>query len=276
MKFQNGTAAERCEAKADECDAWKLNSAAKCIKALRAFTVEKPEWQLTQLSRELNIPKSTLLSILRTLQSFGYVRKQPNQCYRLGVDVLELAYNARGAIPILQYAVPLMEDIQQATGKIVYFTIPKNGKVLYLEGIYPGKRNVTYSVTGKTLLLHCTGCGKAILSEMSEEQVRRIVEVYGLPRFTSTTITDYAELQRELQETRERGYAIDNGEEGPGVRCVATAIKSVNGPLGALSISGSVINMPDNILESYAELLTHASMLLASHPEAFPQCDPMP
>lgn len=255
---------------------WKVNSVAKCIQILQKFTVEKPEWQLTQLSKELSIPKSTLLNMLKTLQMYGYITRLNNQNYSLGIELLALSYNVYGSLPIIQSATPLMEDIQEKTGKIVYFTIPLKGKCFYLEGVYPGKRNITYSVTGRKLLMHCTGCGKAMLSGMKDEDIDKIISAYGLPKYTSTTITEPNNLKKEIQKIRERGYAIDLGEETPGVKCVAVPIKNRDRLLGAFSISGSTMTMHDDILPGYAEMLTEASYLLSTKGDLFPPCQPLP
>lgn len=95
---------------------------------------------------------------------------------------------------------------------------------MYLENIFTSRLNIHYSVFGKTLPMHCTGCGKAILSHLSQPEIDRIIEVIGLERFTPATITDYDQLMEELRVTRERGYAIDLSEESHGVKCVAAPL----------------------------------------------------
>lgn len=79
---------------------------------------------------------------------------------------MELSYCAHAAMPVIQYAVPVMEDLQVSTGEIIYLTSHIGGQVFYLECVYPSRRSVSYSVSGKTLPMHCTGCGKAMLSQM--------------------------------------------------------------------------------------------------------------
>ncbi len=257
--------------------AWKINSVAKCIRVLKCFTDVSPEWSLTQLAQKLSMPKSTLLNMLKTLEMFELIVRSPvNNTYHLGIELLEMGYSVRSSLPILQYAIPLLEELQEKTGKIIYFTIPKNGKILYLESIYPGKRNIHYSVTGKTLPMHCTGCGKAIMSHLRQEEIDTIINHYGLSRFTPTTITDYHQLMEELRITRERGYAIDLSEESFGVKCVAVPILASNRVLGSISVSGSKMNMPDEILPKYAELLSVVAILMSAKADLFPECSLLP
>lgn len=256
---------------------WVVNSVVNSLRVLKCFTDSSPEWTLSQLAQALKMPKSTLLNMLRTLEIFGIITKnETNQSYRLGLELLEMGYSVRKSIPIIQYAIPLMEELQEKTNKIIYFTIPKKGKALYLEGIYPTKRTISYSVTGKTLPMHCTGCGKAMLSQMPEEDVKKIIDCYGLQRFTPATITDYGALMKTLYQDRERGYSIDRGEETPGVKCVAVAIKGREQVLGALSISGSTMSMQDEDLPLYAEMLANATHMLSMKADAFPACPLLP
>lgn len=259
-----------------EHEHWYLNSVAKTIRTLQAFTVSKPEWTLTQLSRELNISKSTMLNILKTLQCFGYITKSENNCYRLGVELLELSYHLRASLPIIHYAIPIMEDIQHRTGQIIYLTIPKQGKVFYLQSVNPGNRNISYSITGKCSDMHSSSCGKAMLSTLREDEVDRILQAHGMPRCTATTIVDPVLLKKDLEEIRKRGYAVDNCEDAPHVVSLAVPIVGRDRLLGALSISGSVIAMNEELFPTWAELLSSAAALFASYEDLFPRCEILP
>ncbi len=260
----------------EEPPAWFLGSVAKCIRTLQTFTVSQPEWSLTQLSRELSISKSTMVNILKTLETFGYIQKLPNSHYRLGIELLEMSYHIRASLPILHYAIPIMEEIQRQSGQIVYLTIPKKGRAFYLQSVNPGNRNISYSITGRCTPMHCSSCGKVMLSEMPENMVDLIINTWGLPRFTTTTVTDRDALKAELQIIRERGYALENCEEFPNVKGVAVPICSSNRLLGALSLTGSVLGMPDENMVQFATLLSNGANLLASNAELFPTCDPYP
>ena len=184
---------------------------------------------------------------------------------------MTLSYYAHKATSIVQHAVPVMEDLEVATGENVYLTTHIGGEVFYLECVYPSRRLVSYSVSGKLLPMHCTGCGKAMLSFMKREKVEEIIKEHGLPKYTNNTITDKYELLKKLEEYRRKGYAVDNGEETVGVKCVATAIRTGQGEVArALSISDSVLSMPDDVLEKYAVLLSLACNTLAPYVNLFP------
>ena len=79
-----------------ETDSSRVNSVKKALRVLECFTTSTPEMTLTQLSRELDMPKSTLLNLLRTLEESGYVYKtRQSQSYRLGYKIMELSYCMR-------------------------------------------------------------------------------------------------------------------------------------------------------------------------------------
>ena len=94
----------------------RVTATAKALRVLDCFTPTQTELSLAQISRILNMPKSTLLNQLRTLEEAGFLCKsQEGQTYRLGYKIMELSYCAHAAMPIIQYAVPVMEDLQVST-----------------------------------------------------------------------------------------------------------------------------------------------------------------
>lgn len=257
---------------ADALAGSRVTATAKALKVLDCFTPTRTELTLAQISRLLNMPKSTLLNQIRTLEEAGFLMKiRDGQAYRLGYKIMELSYCAHAATPVVQYAIPVMEDLQVTTGEIIYLTSHIGGKVFYLECVYPSRRSISYSVSGKTLPMHCTGCGKAMLSQMPTDQVEAIIRKHGLAPITQNTITDHDQLMEALATCRRKGYALDNEEETMGVKCVAMAIRTGRGDVaGALSISGSTLSIrPDNIGQ-YAELLSRACNTLSQHAHLFP------
>lgn len=250
----------------------RVSSTAKALRVLDCFSPTQPELSLAQISRMLEMPKSTLLNQLRTLEDAGFLfRSRDSQAYRLGYKIMELSYCARASIPVVQYAIPVMEDLQVATGEIIYLTSHINGLVFYLECVFPSRRSISYSISGKMLPMHCTGCGKAMLSQMPTEQVEAIIARHGLPAITQNTITDHDEMMETLAASRRQGYALDNEEETVGVRCVAMAIRTGRGDVaGALSISGSTVSIGPEHVERYAALLGRACNALSPYAHLFP------
>lgn len=249
-----------------------VSSVSKAIRILDCFSPKQPELSLARLSSMLKMPKSTLLNQLRTLEEAALlVKSADGQCYSLGYKLMEIGYKTYCSIPVISSAIPVMEDLMLKTGKFVYLTSHLNGKVFYMDYVCPTHRNISYSVSGKTIPMHCTSCGKAMLSHMPKETVNKIISKHGLEKITKNTITDYDQLMHELEITRERGYAIDNEEESLGVKCFAMPILSDSGAVaGALSVSGAAISMKNDPDEEQLNALATACNSLSPQAELFP------
>ena len=256
----------------DQNPSWQVKSVAKAFHILSCFTPAQPELSLVEISQKLKLPKSTTLNLLRTMESFGYViRTFPSMNYRLGYSTMQLSYCTQMSMPIVRFSLPFLEDLQLKTGKTIYLTTHINGKVLYIEVAHQNRRMFSYSIAGKTLHMHCTGCGKAMLAFLPEKQIQNVVATYGLPAFTPNTITDEKTLYRELEEIRRRGYALDREEETLGVRCIAAPIRNAQGyPTAALSISGAVLPMQEDMVFQYADALLSTCHALSNNANEFP------
>lgn len=256
----------------DTVPSWQVKSVAKAIHILSCFTPSEPELGLVDISRKLNIPKSTALNLLRTLEEYGYlIKTYPSMNYRLGYSIMQLNYCTQMSMPVVRFSLPFLEDLQIKTGKTIYLTTHINGKVLYLEVAHQNRRMFSYSISGKTLHMHCTGCGKAMLAFLPEEEIRSIIKLHGIPAFTPNTITNEEALYRELAEIRKRGYSTDHEEETLGVRCIAAPILNAQGyPTAALSISGTALSMEEMHVIEYADTLLSTCRALANNANEFP------
>ena len=175
----------------------KVSSVGKALSILDCFSISRPELSLAQISTELGIPKSTALNQIRTLEDRGFLYRVANTAnYRLGYKIMQLNYCVHSSLPIVQYAMPIMEELKNRTHCNVYLTSHIDGRVFYLEGMYYNKRTIAYSDSGKTLPMHCTGSGKAMLSYMPDAQVQAVIDRWGLPEVCcpdrKDTVTDRA------------------------------------------------------------------------------------
>lgn len=249
----------------------QVSSTAKVLNVLDCFTPTQPELSLAQLGKMMGVPKSTLLNRIRTLENCGFlVKNKELGTYRLGYKILEYAYCVRASYPLSPVAVPIMEEVVDLTGETVYLTTHIKGRLFYMECVYPSHRPTSYSIEGRTLPLHCTASGKAMMSYMEPDRIQRIVDENGLIALTPNSITTIEQLYEELELCKSRGYAIDNEEQAIGVRCVAVAIRNQMGkPVGALSISGSTITISDDKIPQYVDYLARACNNLSSSSNLF-------
>lgn len=238
-----------------------VNTVLKSVKILETIGKGKP-LGISEISRELDIPKSSAHSILQTLESEGFVEKnRDTNKYNLGTSLIELGYRAQNDLAICRIARPYLNGINRETDETVHLTLLDNDEVLYVDCVESKRRLRTYSVIGIRAPLYCTAVGKAIMAELSDYHVKQIIGSKGLPRLTDMTITNENALFQNLTETRSRGYSIDNMEHEDHLICVGAPIKNAAGEIFAsLSVSGPSNRMLEERIAQIGNLVKNATM----------------
>jgi IclR family acetate operon transcriptional repressor len=119
---------------------------------------------------------------------------------------------------------PLLEGLRDRFGETINLGVLDGRRVAYLEIVESPKAMRFAARRGDRDPIHSTALGKAIASRLSDGEVRQIIASEGMPQLTSRTITDLGEFLSELDLIRERGYALDNGENEEDGRCVALSL----------------------------------------------------
>ncbi len=203
----------------------QVGAVRKALEILCQFDERNAALAVTEVSRRLDIPKSTAHNLLRTLAAYDFLHQDPHdRRYRLGPRVFELSSLFTHHTPLLAAARPHVKRLAERTHETVKLGLLSEDEVLILAAIESPYQLHTRGDEGKRAPLHCTGLGKAILAALSDAEVRRIVARTGLPKFTSRTITRIENLEQELREIRARGYATDLEENEAGVVCVAAPV----------------------------------------------------
>ena len=211
---------------------------------------------VSDISRDLGFAKSTVHDIISTLESQGIVVKDPELLtYGLGWRLFELGRMAQENMELRKIARGPLERLHRILDETVHLTVLDNGEVLYVDVFESSKRLRTYSVIGVRAPMHCTSVGKAMMAYMDDAQIDRVIDQYGMARFTDRTITDRALLGEELRRVRSQGYAVDDIEHEPGVRCVGAAIHDHAGAVFAsISISGPTARITSNRVTELGKL----------------------
>jgi DNA-binding IclR family transcriptional regulator len=147
-------------------------------------------------------------------------------------------------------ALPYLRELTQNVGRVCHMGILSQGEVVYIEKIEPMTSIRMFSGIGKRVPVHSTSLGKALLMDKSEGEILDILKEKGMPKFTDNTITRDQEFLKEMKKTKARGYAIDNGENEPGIYCVAAPIRDYrNKVVAAISTTGrdgSFVHEPES------------------------------
>jgi IclR family transcriptional regulator, acetate operon repressor len=216
-----------------------IQSLQRALTVMESFSPAEPRLSLSELSRRLALPRSTVHNILKTLTAHGYVERVDGDRYALGPSTIVLAQSARVNAELRDRAAPLLRELADAAHETVYLTSFEGDHVLYVYAIETRSRLLARSAVGDRALLHCTGVGKAVLAQLRDVVVEEIVQRRGLPAFTPHTYTDRAALAADLARTRQRGYSVDDQEHELGTYCLGAAILGTQGMVvGACSVSG--------------------------------------
>jgi IclR family acetate operon transcriptional repressor len=217
---------------------------------------------ISQLSARSGLPVPTIHRLLHTLIGAGYVRQDSSRRYALGPRLIrlgDLADRSLGA-----WAVPLLARLVEATGETANLAVLEGNEVVYLAQAPSPHSLRMFTEPGHRVLAHCTAVGKALLAGLPAGEVLALVERTGMPALTPHTITDPDTLLAALAGCRSQGYAIDDGEQELGVRCVAVAVPHP-GTRTAISISGPPARLDDAAIAAAVPVLRGVAAELARY-----------
>ena len=243
----------------------RVTSVVRALEVIREIgRSESGTLSLGELGRRLEIPKSTLHNICRTLSEFDVVRQEPGGTYTLGVGVLELGRGYRQRHAMLDDFFRVVPTLPAISPHTTVLAVLDGAEVVYVacrKGSSP--IGVDYDV-GLRLSASCTATGKALLASMTDDAVRSIYDGRPLPVYTPQSLQSVEALLEDLREIRERGYSVDDEETSPGMRCIGAAVEpsepSTPSAAVAVSLVKSSVEMP---LDEYAESVRELSRRLS-------------
>lgn len=209
--------------------------------------------RFTDIVDAAGLPKSTVHRILSTLVDEGFVAGDADNGYRAGGRFMTLAGRALSGLDISQLAQPVVDRLVASVNCTVHVGALSGDEMVYIIRTDSTKPYRMRSRVGLAIPMHSTGMGKAALSYWPDDRVGAYVARTGLPARTAATITDPALLQEELARIRERGYALDLGENEVGTVCVSAPIFDHTGNVThGLSVSSIALDHPGRSIETLA------------------------
>jgi IclR family transcriptional regulator, KDG regulon repressor len=233
---------------------YQVRAVLRAMDLLDCFTPAEPEFNLAQLAERAHLCTSTTFRLLQTLEARRYVEQAPQTGrYRLGVACLRLGETAIVQLDLRDRLRALLLDLRNEYRETVHLAILDYHRmeVIYvdkLDGLLP--IGMMSSRVGARAPAHCTGIGKALLAFAEPDVVVAHYRDYPLRAYTPRTITDLNGLLEHLAEIRRQGYALDNVEHEPDVKCVAVPVYDHTRVVAcAVSISGPEARMDKHIAE---------------------------
>lgn len=239
------------------------NAAVRTIDIITFLAKTKKSATLTQIAQGCGIPKSSALDIVYTLIEKGIVQLDNEQfkTYKLTVRLFELGTAVVSGNDLQSASHRVLKLLSEKTNTTVLLAVPQKDQVVYINK-YEGMTNVKSACSvGDANPMTLTGIGKAMLAAYSNEQIHELLGDGPYTKRTSRSITNYEELIREMEQTRQRGYAVDDREGVDILHCYAAPVyDDTNHMIAAISIVSLYHNMDDTMRGTYPQLVMDAAM----------------
>ena len=233
---------------AAEPEAGGLDSVSLVSRILDELAMAPASMGVTELARALGESKARIHRNLASLRLHGFVdQEQDTERYRLGWKLFQLGERAALQFDLRKLADPLLKRLRDETGQSALASVPLNGEPLVIASA-DNDRGVCITVKpGNRPASHCSSQGRIVLAWSTELQQQRVL-ARKLPALTDASMTDPAQIRKQLQRIRERLYEESPGETLPGVNVLAAPIFRGKGDLisvvGVIGIIGSVQDIP--------------------------------
>jgi DNA-binding IclR family transcriptional regulator len=240
----------------------------RALAMLEAVAQEPEGLSNAEISRKLQIPKSSASYILRTLETQGYLnRNEESGKYRVGLKILSLSRGALSGIDVREVALPIMQHLMEKTGLTCHLAILDGPDAVYIEKVEPQGFIRMDTWVGRRMRVHATSVGKGLVAHIPQERLEKILHERGMEKRTPKTITTVPRLMKELEKVRAQGYAVDDEENNLGARCLGAPVFNQQGGIEAsVGLSGTINQVNEQtmprIVEALKDAARHISMQL--------------
>lgn len=220
----------------------------------------------SEMATRLHCSKTSIFRITATLLEWGYLeRKEDPRSLALSRKLLAMGTKALHEKDLVGTAIDIMRDLRDRIRETVLIGTLAGGEFVVLEqvlGTHPFKFSVD---AGARLPLHTAAPAKALIAYLPEPARESLLSQIEYVRYNSATIANAAQLRKELSEVRERGYAIDRGEQLSGIHCVAVPVFARHGyPIAAIWTTGPADRIREMDLDSIGQLFKSQVRLVSA------------
>jgi DNA-binding IclR family transcriptional regulator len=237
----------------------------RLLALLEVIAARSEVFSLQTLVEETGVPKPTLHRMLQQLESAGMLQREGDgRHYSTGVRLRRLAeqlllndtrHGARHAV---------LRQLVAEVGESCNITALSGSEVLYLDRVETPAPLRFYLHPGSRVPVHCSASGKLFLAQMSSAQRRRLLANVPLEAYTPHTLTDFEKLEAELERVKAQGYALDEEEFLPGLRCIAVLVGQSGRSNMGVAIQAPSMRMDNAKAMQYLPALQRAAAALAA------------
>lgn len=195
---------------------------------------------ISEISRKLELPKSTVHRIVNSLADRNYlVKNKTSEKFTLGYKLIAMAGDYVSRLDIRTVAAPFISELSRKHEVSSHLAVRQGERAVYIEKMEPYSGICNYSEIGKSIELYCSGLGKALLIGYTENELEKYTESLNITQHTEFTV-DKDELLQQISDAKISNITFDNQEHEEGVYCMASPIFDYsNKVIAAISISSN-------------------------------------
>jgi IclR family transcriptional regulator, pca regulon regulatory protein len=223
---------------------------------------------VTELAQRADLDKATTYRLACKLVTLGYLERDGDGKFRLGLHVLDLGFAYLASLDLRTQALPEMRRLHGEFDGAITLSVLDDTDIVYVERLSPKGLQASMPVgIGARLPVHCTAMGKVILANLAPDRLAALLDRIDYVKWTERTIGTRAEFESELERTRERGFGVTDQEMIDGLRAVASPIFDRHGtPIAALSVALPVQTWSlEYLLDDVAPRVIVAGKTISSH-----------
>lgn len=228
--------------------AYSVQSVIKAFDLLETLAAEDVNATIPLLAKRLELSRNKVFRLLATLEAKGLIeRDETSGSYSLGLHAFEMAQHILKSASLIRLAHPVMETLARKHDEAIYMTVMNNDEVLFLDMVDCFQQIKTADMVGQRFPFFTNAAGKAIKAMSSPDMIDRL----GRRKGNKLSIPDIQSLEKELNDIRTKGVAVDVDGLGEGVCAVAVAIRDYAGKVvGALTMLAPSFRMLQDRLEN--------------------------
>ena len=211
---------------------------------------------VTEIANRLGLDKANAHRTLAALVRLGYVDQDTStRRYGATVKVVELARLVLDSRDLTVVAAPNLKSLWTAAGENTHLAVLAGDHVVYVSTLNGTTFLSANAAIGQSGPLHCTATGKALVANLPRGSAEGLIKSIDFEAFTPRTLTTAEALKKELEQVRVTGYAVDDREYHPGVRCIAAPVFGIGGVIASLGISAPADRMEGDRLRVIAPIV---------------------
>jgi DNA-binding IclR family transcriptional regulator len=238
-------------------DRYRIHVIDRAAQILDCFGFDHQELSVSEIGARTALHRSTAHRILMALEYNDLIQQNSETGkYRLGIKLFKLGHQAVSHLNLRDICRPFLTRIMNETKETVHLAVLDEDQVLYLDKVEGPHALRMPSRVGRRIPTYCTSLGKAMLSCLDDQEVKKIFRHQDLRPYTANTVKKVEQLLTDLRAIRKRGYSVDDEEIEIGLRCVGAPIRDHTGAMvGAISVAAPSARLSGQMIPGVGKLV---------------------